>query len=50
VTRESDKQPKSKRPYQKPKLQEYGSVAKLTMTKGSTSTEAGVPKKKKFAS
>lgn len=32
-----------KRPYAKPKLQEYGSVAKLTQSGGSTMTESGVP-------
>jgi hypothetical protein len=30
-----------KRPYVKPKLQEYGTVAKLTQSGGSTKSEAG---------
>lgn len=33
-----------RRPYAKPKLLEYGSVAKLTQSGGSTTTETGVPK------
>lgn len=32
-----------KRPYAKPRLQEYGSVAKLTQSGGSTMAESGVP-------
>ena len=35
-----------KKPYARPKLTEYGSVAKLTMAKGSTTAESGVPNKK----
>ncbi len=30
-----------KRPYAKPRLQEYGSIAKLTQSGGSTKNEAG---------
>jgi hypothetical protein len=30
-----------KRPYAKPKLQEYGTVAKLTQSGGSTKSEGG---------
>lgn len=32
---------KTKRPYMKPQLQEFGSVAKLTQAGGSTKSEAG---------
>lgn len=32
-----------KRPYAKPKLQEYGNVAKLTQSQGSTMVESSVP-------
>lgn len=34
---------KPQRQYKKPKLQEYGSIAKLTQSGGSTRTEAGQP-------
>lgn len=34
---------KPNRQYTKPKLQEYGSIAKLTQSGGSTMTEAGQP-------
>jgi len=37
---ESD-EPQRKRPYAKPALQEYGSIAKLTQSGGTTKTEAG---------
>ena len=37
---------RAKKPYTRPTLTEYGSVAKLTMTKGSTSTEISANKKK----
>jgi len=44
---EHEKQPPVKssqlRPWQKPELTEYGSIAKLTQSGGSTRTEAGVP-------
>ncbi len=36
----------AKKPYTRPTLIEYGSVAKLTMTKGSTQTEISANKKK----
>jgi hypothetical protein len=32
-----------KRSYSKPELSEYGSVAKLTQSGGSTNSESGVP-------
>lgn len=32
-----------KRPYAKPRIQEYGSIAKLTQSGGSTKIEAGSP-------
>ena len=35
-----------KKAYARPTLTEYGSVAKLTMTKGTTQSEAGAPSKK----
>jgi hypothetical protein len=35
-----------KKVYARPTLTEYGSVAKLTMAKGTTSAEGGVPNKK----
>ena len=35
-----------RRPYAKPKLLEYGSVAKLTQSGGVTVTEFGTPKMK----
>ncbi len=35
-----------KKPYARPTLTEYGSVAKLTMTKGTTQTEISPNKKK----
>lgn len=35
-----------RRPYSTPKLVEYGSVAQLTQSGGSTKTETGVPKKR----
>lgn len=34
-----------KRPYVKPRLREYGSIAKLTQSGGSTRVEAGSPLK-----
>ncbi|HMB78971.1 MAG TPA: lasso RiPP family leader peptide-containing protein [Vicinamibacterales bacterium] len=37
---------RTRRPYAKPKLLEYGSVAKLTQSNGSTTTEVA-PKMKK---
>ena len=37
----------TRRPYAKPKLIEYGSVAKLTQSGGSTLTELASPKMKK---
>ena len=37
----------TRRPYAKPKLLEYGSVAKLTQSGGSTTTENVSPKMKK---
>lgn len=45
----ADAKPSSeaKKPYSAPKLTEYGSVSKLTMSGGSTWTESGVPKKRK---
>ncbi len=36
-----------KKPYARPRLTEYGSVSKLTMVKGSTTTEFVIPKIKK---
>ena len=39
----------TRRPYAKPTLLEYGSVAKLTQSAGSTAIEAGSPKMKKGA-
>ena len=39
--------PRTRRPYARPELVEYGSIARLTHTGGSTTTEAGVPKKSK---
>ena len=35
----------AKKPYATPTLIEYGSVSKLTMAKGSTNSEFGVPNK-----
>ncbi len=37
----------AKKRYSQPTLTEYGSVAKLTMTKGTTTSEAGTPNIKK---
>jgi hypothetical protein len=34
-----------KRPYAKPKIREYGSIAKLTQSGGSTKTETGSPRR-----
>ena len=38
--------PAGKKPYVAPTLTECGSVAKLTMGKGSTASEGGAPNKK----
>ena len=41
----ADEKPPSdvKKAYTSPKLIEYGNVSKLTMTKGQTNTEGGIP-------
>ena len=40
------KQAHDRRPWETPQLIEYGSVAKLTQSGGSTAKESGVPAKK----
>lgn len=37
----------TRRPYASPQLREYGSIARLTHTGGSTNSEFGVPRMKK---
>jgi len=43
---ESQLEARAKKPYTRPGLTEYGSVAKLTMVKGTTSPEGGPNKLK----
>jgi len=44
--RESEPESRAKKPYTRPTLTEYGSVAKLTMLKGTTTTEITANKKR----
>jgi len=49
-TRRDDSQPAAdgrKKPYTRPTVTEYGSVAKLTLVKGMTDIEGGQPASKK---